>query len=269
MITGMPRIAIASSDFHSMVTFFAETMSVPVIDISESSVDSLGASLGMCVPAGGSNIELMSPATPAAPLAQSLQRFLDRHGEGLFALMLEAADPNAEADALIARGMKVLPLMPDASGRDIHPSSTHGVLIRVYPTGSFKGTMQDQGDLSGIERVIVAVSDVDQASSTWGVGLGLAADAAQTDSQRGIRSVIIRPPAGGVIELAEPVDASKPFAQALQTQLDDREGMFCLVLKGRDLPATERRLADAVIAFELGEDALTVMAFGTRIRVEG
>ena len=109
-----------------------------MIDLSESSVESLGAKLAMCVPEGGSNIELMSPANPAAPLSQSLQRFLDRRGEGLFALMLEAPDPDAEADALSGRGLNVLPLMPGADGRDVHPNSTHGVLIRVYPTDSFQ-----------------------------------------------------------------------------------------------------------------------------------
>ncbi len=98
MITGMPRIAIAIHDFDACVATFRERLGMPVIDVSDTSVENLGAKLAMCVPAGGSNIELMSPADPAAPLSQSLQRFLDRRGEGLFALMLEAPDPNTEAD---------------------------------------------------------------------------------------------------------------------------------------------------------------------------
>ena len=54
----------------------------------------------MCVPPGGSNIELMAPADPAAPLSQALRStFLDRRGEGLYALMLEAPDPDAEASS--------------------------------------------------------------------------------------------------------------------------------------------------------------------------
>ena len=42
----------------------------------------LGARLAMCVPPGGSNIELMSPALAEASLSQSLQRFQDiRHSQ--------------------------------------------------------------------------------------------------------------------------------------------------------------------------------------------
>ena len=100
---------------------------MPVIDLTPGSVESLGAKLAMCVPEGGSNIELMSPARRDAPLSQSLSRFLERRGEGLFALMLEAPDPDEEATGLTDRGLNVLPPMAGASGRDVHPNSTHGV----------------------------------------------------------------------------------------------------------------------------------------------
>ena len=73
--------------------------------------------------------------------------------------MLEAPTPDEEADVLAARGLDVLPLMAGAGGRDIHPRSTHGVLIRVYPTGSFTQSRPagpaDLG-ISGISRVMIA-----------------------------------------------------------------------------------------------------------------
>ena len=77
MITGMPRIAIAVQEFEEIVALFRDKFGMPVIDFSESSQESLGAKLAMCVPPGGSNIELMSPAVPEAPLSQSLQSFLE------------------------------------------------------------------------------------------------------------------------------------------------------------------------------------------------
>ena len=52
MITGMPRIAIAVHDFDATVATFRDQLGMPVLDISESSVKSLGAKLAMCVPAG-------------------------------------------------------------------------------------------------------------------------------------------------------------------------------------------------------------------------
>jgi len=139
VITGMPRIAIAVRDIDKAIATFRDALDMPVIDISATSVPRLGARLAMCVPVGGSNIELMSPAAASEPLSESLRRFLDRRGEGLFALMLEAPVPDEEAVSLASRGLRVLPLMAGAGGRDIHPASTHGVLIRVYPVNSFTG----------------------------------------------------------------------------------------------------------------------------------
>jgi catechol 2,3-dioxygenase-like lactoylglutathione lyase family enzyme len=245
VITGMPRIAIAVRDFPSTVATFRDKLGMPVIDLSATSVDDLGAKLAMCTPSGGSNIEIMSPADPASPLSQSLERFLDRRGEGLFALMLEAPDPNAEAEELAERGLKVLPLMAGAGGRDVHPSSTHGVLVRVYPVDSFtRPHSADQSDesgaaaLSGIARVIIAVHDVDQAVTVYRTRFAMAADEVILDPARGVRSATCRPATGGSIELVSVADTARPFAQSIQAFLDaDREGMYALVLQSPDLQA--------------------------------
>lgn len=238
MITAMPRIAIAARDFDAIVATFRDTLGMPVIDISADSVDSLGAKLAMCVPPGGSNIELMSPANPEAPLSQSLQRFLDRRGDGLFALMLEATVPDEEAEVLLANGLGVLPLMAGAGGRDIHPRSTHGVLIRVYPNDSFQGQQPPTGDelqLSGIMKVIVAVKDIDEAMAVYGEGLGMAIDEAADDAERGVKSALVHPPKGGVVELLQPVDTARRFAAGVAAFLAEKgEGMYALVLQSPD-----------------------------------
>ncbi len=282
MITAMPRIAIAVRDFSATVTTFRDKLGMPVLDMSESSVQSLGARLAMCVPKGGSNIELMSPADPAAPLSQSLQRFLDRRGEGLFALMLEAPDPNAEAEDLSGRGLNVLPLMAGAGGRDIHPNSTHGVLIRVYPVDSFQG-QRDPGDaaesdspgLSGIERVIIAVHDLDHAVNVYGEKLAMTIDKPSVDAKRGVRSAICNPPAGGAIELVSVDDQSRPFAKTIEQFLDSsREGMFALVLQSRDLQASAKALAARGLQVGVSADSPEVLelertsTFGARVRIE-
>ncbi len=233
MITGMPRIAIAMHDFDAAVAFFRGELGMPVVDLTPGSVESLGAKLAMCVPEGGSNIELMSPADPGAPLSQSLSRFLERRGEGLFALMLEAPDPDEEAIALRKRGLNVLPTMAGASGRDVHPNSTHGVLIRVYPVNSFSGeTSPASSGLSGIVRAIVAVRDLDHARRVYETGFGLACDAPRDDDSRGVRGFVCRPPSGGVVEFVSPSDTDRPFAAEVATFLEDRDGLYALVLYG-------------------------------------
>jgi len=274
MISAMPRIAIAVHDFAKAVHTFREVLGMPVLDFSPRTVPSLGAHVGMCVPAGGSNIELMAPATPDAPLAQALQGFLDRRDEGLYALMLEAPDPNAEAEEVAGRGLDVLPLMSGAGGRDIHPRSTHGVLVRIYPENSAGDTGEhDTGEpgLSGISRVIVATSDARQAARAYGEGFGLATDEPITDSQHGVLSVTCRPRTGGVIELVSVLDEQRPLASAISAQLAARgEGMFALVLESNDPSQAAGVLESRGLITENSVTGVGVemRAFGTRIVIE-
>ncbi|OUS18472.1 hypothetical protein A9Q88_00265 [Gammaproteobacteria bacterium 50_400_T64] len=281
MITGMPRIAIAVHDYPAVVNLFRDKFGMPVIDLSKSSASEYGAALGMCVPEGGSNIELMSPVDPNTPLSKSLQGFLDRRGEGLFALMLEAPIPDEEAEVLAERGLNVMPLMPGAFGRDVHPSSTHGVLIRVYPVDSFNAQYKGPVDkrvgprVSGVSRVIIAVEDLDHAVEAYGNQFNMAMDETQRDTERGVRSAICRPASGGVIELVAVDDPARPFANAIAAFLDKRrEGMYALVLQTSDVPATQKMLIERGLKVSVSADSDNVLevdqqaTFGALIRIE-
>lgn len=276
MITGMPRIAIAVRDFDKIITTFRDQFGMPVIDISDTSVESLGAKLAMCVPEGGSNIEIMCPEIADAPLSQSLQRFLDRRGEGLFAMMLEAPIPDDEAEVLLERGLNVLPLMAGAGGRDIHPNSTHGVLIRVYPVNSFQGQKEQTDEtlsLSGITRVMIAVRDIDQAVAVYGTKLGMPIDPVIANNERGVKSALCHPPTGGMIELVSVANNNQTFAKSIETFLQSRgEGLFALVLETQNCHKTaevlsQRGLTIATVTDEAIEIA-PVDTFGALIRIE-
>ncbi len=276
MITGMPRIAIAVDDFDAVVATFRDQFGMPVINLSPGSIDSLGAKLAMCVPPGGSNIELMSPGDPEAPLSQSLQRFLDRRGDGLFALMLEAPKPDDEAERLLDNGLHVLPLMAGAGGRDVHPKSTHGVLIRVYPVDSYQAQQEatEQSlNLTGISRVVIAVENLDEATAVYGDKLGMPVDPVTVDEQKGVRSVICHPPTGGMIELVSVSDAAQEYAKSIAEFLQNRgEGMFALVLQGSDLAHVGQVLVERGLSLStVSEDAIEIArsnTFGARIRIE-
>lgn len=238
MITAMPRIAIAVNDFEQALTTFRDEMGMHVQDFSAETVPSLGAHVGMCQPDGGSNIELMAPSNPDEPLSQALQKFLDRRGEGIYAMMLESPDPNAEADTLLKRGVKVLPLMRGAGGRDIHPSSTHGVLIRIYPDNSVtqpKDPFSAAPHYTGIQKVVIATHDATLARKVYSEGLGLEADPPQIDSSTGVLRCVIRPAKGGVIELVSPIDVSQGPARELESVLVSKgEGIFALELAANE-----------------------------------
>jgi hypothetical protein len=226
----------------------------------------------------------MSPADPSAALSQSLQRFLDRRGEGLFALMLEAPDPDREAEVLLDRGLNVLPLMEGASGRDVHPNSTHGVLIRVYPVDSFAGyegigptSPEDNPELSGIVRVIIAVEDLERAVDVYGARFAIDVDmgSPSLDAERGVQKAICTPASGGVIELVSVQDSKRPFARSVREFLDrDREGMFAVVLQSRDLQASQHALLARGVEVAPSDESPDILeiergaTFGVRVRIE-
>lgn len=271
MITAMPRIAIAMHDFAGAVRTFRDVFGLPVVDFSARTVPGLGAHVGMCVPPGGSNIELMAPADPTKPLSQALQKFLDRRGDGLYALMLEAPDPDAEAVGLVERGLDVLPLMAGAGGRDVHPRSTHGVLIRVYPDDSV-GDLgpQERRDpgLSGIARAVLATADASVAAAAYGHGFGLPVDPVREDAERGVLSAVVRPPKGGVIELVSPADTRRPYAAEIERFVkEEGGGLYALALGAADPAAAMGVLRER--GAELVDGAIpAVRAFGARILLQ-
>jgi hypothetical protein len=271
VITAMPRIAIVMRDFdHALVTF-RDTCGLPVVDFSPRTVPDLGARVAMCMPEGGSNIELMAPADPDKPLSQSLQKCLDRRGEGPYALMLEAPEPDVEAAALSARGMSVLALMRGAGGRDIHPRSTHGVLIRIYPDNSVRkpgGLTDGAPGLSGIMKVVVATADASLASDAYGRGLGLDVEPPVEDEERGVLCAVCRPPKGGVIELVSAVDTTRPFARDIERFVkEEHEGIYALVLHADD-PAAATSLLEARGMRMGGSSGREASLFGARFLIE-
>jgi catechol 2,3-dioxygenase-like lactoylglutathione lyase family enzyme len=271
VITAMPRIAIAVGDFAGAVATFRDGFGMPVVDFSDRTVHDLGAHVAMCMPEGGSNIELMAPADRRKPLSQALQKCLDRRGEGFYALMLEAPVPDDEAVVLAERGLDVLPLMKGAGGRDIHPRSTHGVLIRVYPDGSVRnpgGLSSEAPGLSGIARVIIATTDASLATDAYGRGLGLDTGPATVDDERGVRCAVARPPKGGIIELVSATDPTKPFGGEIERFVkEEHEGIYALVLHAEDPAAAAATLADRGIPMG-GTDGRAATVFGARIVIE-
>ena len=185
--------------------------------------------------------------------------------------MLEAPDPDVEAEALSARGLDVMPLMKGAGGRDVHPRSTHGVLIRVYPDDSVRkpgGLTSGEPGLSGITKVVVATTDASLAEGAYRHGLGLDTGPAVLDEERGVRCAVSRPPKGGFIELVSVADTSRPFARDIERFVkDDHEGMYALVLRADDPVAAASLLAAHGIPMG-GRDGREASVFGTRFLLE-
>jgi len=262
MITALPRVAIAVTGFDQTLKLFRDQLGLAVVDISESSARDLGAKIAVCVPKIGSNIEIMSPHDPEKPLSQSLSRFLDRRGDGLFALMLESPDPNAEASKLINEGLKVLPLMAGAGGRDIHPSSTHGVLIRIYPENSFDRqepkTERDIG-ISGIVSVGIAVRNLDDATKVYSNRLEMQVVESGYHSDTGFNYNVLKPLKGGNVELFGSDGFMQQEGSALIEELyQNGEGMKYLTLSAPDLEACYQELIAREVEARLVNDRILI-----------
>ncbi len=130
------HIAIVVRAIEDALVFYRDALGIMPSAIAD--VPSEGVRIAM-LPAGGpggTKIELLQPLDPA----NSIGRFLERHGEGQHHICLEVADIDAALAALVERGVPVLDQQPrvSAEGRAIfvHPKGTHGVLIELVEMGA-------------------------------------------------------------------------------------------------------------------------------------
>ena len=262
MITRLPRVALVVHDMDRAIAVFRDGFGMPVLELA-SAADEVGARLAFCAPPGGSHIELLAPSDPRRPLSRVLFATLDKRGDGPYAMMLNAPDPNAEAEDLESRGMSVMPLMPEAQGRDIHPRETGGVLIRIYPDATNEmidpaldrafgpaASRTSAAGLTGIRRVIVGVRDLKAAVLAYRERLGL-----RTTVGEGRASC--EPPAGATIVLVETADGAT--------------GIRALVLETRDLDRSVRALRERGIDTDRVGETVEIppaAACGAPIRLE-
>ena len=284
MIDSLPRIGIAVRDMDAAVRTFREGFGIPTHEFAWAP-EKFGARMALAsARGGGSHIELFAPGDPSRSHSQVFLRFLERHGEGLYAMMLNAPDPNAEADALARRGLPAMPLMPEAGGRDLHPRDTCGVLIRIYPTATNEwvdpeldrelgpaDTRVSATGLTTIRRVLVAVRDLDAAVAVYRDRLGFETVIRHEEWAVNVRQAIATPREGARIELLAPAGNGGPIAKILSRQ---GEGMFALVLESNDLEASVRALRDrGIVARPTADDSGAweidrADAFGVPIRLE-
>jgi hypothetical protein len=103
---------------------------------------------------------------------------------------------------------------------------------------------------SGINKVVIATNDASVAANAYSVGLGLSADKPQLDAERGLLSVLVHPPEGGVIDLVSPVSLSRPIAQNVANFLNTKgEGIYALQLSAEgDVGEVDRLVFGARIS---------------------
>ena len=131
----MPRridhVAIIVRNLEQALSFYRDTLGIAPGEIQEVPTEQVRIAF---LPLGGpegSQLELIEPT----PANVSLNKFLDKRGEGLHHVCLEVENVDASLESLKEKGAAVMDQQPRlaAEGRAIflHPKSSNGVLLEL------------------------------------------------------------------------------------------------------------------------------------------
>ncbi len=125
------HVAIIVRSIEQALVFYRDTLGIEPSEIREVPSEQIRIAFLPLGGPGGSEIELVEPLSANA----SLNRFLEKRGEGLHHICLEVEDINAALRELREKGAPVLDQEPRqaAEGRAIflHPKGTSGVLLEL------------------------------------------------------------------------------------------------------------------------------------------
>jgi hypothetical protein len=132
------------------------------------------------LPIGDTFLEIVSPAQPDAPA----ERWLQRHGDGGYMLMLQTDDLAADRTRLARLDVRVVwsAELDDIAGAHLHPKDTGGALLSLdqpHPPGSWRWAGPrwrehvHTGVASAIAGAVLASPDPGRLAARWGELLGL------------------------------------------------------------------------------------------------
>ncbi len=129
MIKRIDHIAIAVNDMDEAARFYTDTLN---LDLSGVEVVTEQKTRVGFLKIGGSNIELVQPASEDSPLV----KFLETRGPGIHHICLEVDDIQKEVEELKKRGARMIDETPRPGAHNtrvafIHPKSSGGVLIEL------------------------------------------------------------------------------------------------------------------------------------------
>ncbi|MFB0505725.1 MAG: methylmalonyl-CoA epimerase [Thermodesulfobacteriota bacterium] len=129
MIKRIDHIAIAVNDMNEAAKFYTDILQLDLCGVEV--VTEQKTKVGF-LKIGGSNIELVQPASDDSPLA----KFLETRGPGIHHICLEVDDIQKEVEKLKKRGVRMIDDTPRPGAHNtrvafIHPKSSGGVIIEL------------------------------------------------------------------------------------------------------------------------------------------
>ena len=131
MATRIDHVAIIVRNLEQALIFYRDTLGIVPREIKAVPTEEVRIAFLPLGGPGGSEIELIEPTSADS----SLNRFLEKRGEGLHHLCLEVEDIDESLREMREKGAAVLDQEPRiaAEGRAIflHPRGTNGVLLEL------------------------------------------------------------------------------------------------------------------------------------------
>jgi methylmalonyl-CoA/ethylmalonyl-CoA epimerase len=126
------HVGIAVPDLDEALTFYADNFGLHCVHQETNEEQGVREAMLAVGDGSGPRIQLLAPARPDSAIA----KFIDRSGPGLQQLAYTVADVEAAADALRARGLRLLydtPKRGTAGSRInfVHPKDAGGVLVEL------------------------------------------------------------------------------------------------------------------------------------------
>lgn len=190
---------------------------------------------------GDGFIALLQGAGPDTQIG----RFVDKRGEGFYAVSIDVGNLDDAAEALRERGVPHIDTRtptPSADGSRgfvwVSPGFTKGVALQMtWPWSTEQGT---NPNLTGLSTVVIAVPDIDAVLPQYRALLDLEESERVRDDRFGYEAAVLR--IGDTKDrllLAVATGPDSPFGQHVAAK---GAGIFQFTLTARDLPAEIARL---------------------------
>jgi methylmalonyl-CoA/ethylmalonyl-CoA epimerase len=129
MLLRIEHVALAVSDLDASIAHYERMWGLSVSHRER--VDDQGVEEAM-LPLGDSNLQLIAPTGSGT----TVQRFIERRGEGLHHIAYEVDDLTDVLNQLKSQGVRLIDETPRRGGRGhmvafVHPSANHGLLVEL------------------------------------------------------------------------------------------------------------------------------------------